>query len=323
MTTHTLHYHRLLRRELRDVHGAIMAGFDGIPETIGRAMALLVNGGGKRLRPAVVLLGAGMAGAAGEPVTLAAAGVEMLHTATLVHDDLIDGARIRRGVETLNVAWSPIATVLTGDAMFALAAKLIAQTTDTTLSIRFAETLESICAGELGQMLSRDGHVPSLAEYLERIYAKTASLFALCAETGPLLAGLDPEAIDDARAFGRGLGEAFQITDDVLDIMGDAGTLGKPVGSDLRQGLATLPVILYHGAHPGDERLLAALHRGADTDTLDALIDDIRASDVAEAAMAVATERIDAVLPLLDRYPTGDHKAALQEIAGFAVRRRH
>jgi len=323
MTTQTLQYRSLLRDELQTVRDLMLAECANIPSAIQQPIEMLIDGGGKRLRPALVLLYAHMCGADRQKALLAAAGVEMLHTATLVHDDLIDGARVRRGVETLNIQWSPTATILSGDTMFALAAKLIARTTDSTLALRFAETLESICAGELRQMLSRDGDtLPSVDAYQRRIFAKTASLFALCTETGPILAAQSQPAVADAHQFGRLLGEAFQITDDVLDIVGTAESLGKPVGSDLQQGLATLPAINYGQAFPDDSRLRAVLRHEADDGTLQALIDDIRASGAADRAMALADSQIALAGSLLNRYADSEYRQAVEEIARFSVWRQ-
>jgi geranylgeranyl pyrophosphate synthase len=323
MTTNALQYRTLLRDELKTVRDLMLAEGTNIPSALQRPIAMLIDGGGKRLRPALVLLYAHICGADIQEALWAAAGVEMLHTATLVHDDLIDGARIRRGIETLNIKWSPTATVLTGDTMFALAAKLIARTANPTLALRFAETLESICAGELRQMLSRNGTLPSVDAYQQRIFAKTASLFALCTESGPILAGQDQSHIGDARRFGRLLGEAFQITDDVLDIMGTAKSLGKPVGSDLQQGLATLPAITYNQLFPKDRRLRAALQHKADEATLASLIADIRASDAADKAMALADKQIAEAIPLINQYADSEYKQAVEEIARFSVRRQY
>ncbi len=225
---------RLLREHSPDEHQAIAFAVD-----------YLLGSGGKRLRPALVFLSARLCGADLERATFAAAGVEMLHTATLVHDDLIDGSLMRRGVETLNARWSPAATVLTGDYLFARAAYLVAQTESVRLVQRFAETLMVICNGEIHQMFSGRGTVPTFQEYERRIYAKTASLIALSAEAGAILAHADEESIAALRTYGEQLGLAFQIVDDVLDFIADERVLGKPVGSDLRQGLVTLPVLLF------------------------------------------------------------------------------
>jgi geranylgeranyl pyrophosphate synthase len=322
-TVAELTYRALLREDLEDVRTLMLSACETIPDLIRYPIEQLIDGRGKRLRPALVLLTSKLYAADRSKALLAAAGVEMLHTATLIHDDLIDNARLRRGVETLNNQWSPTATVLAGDTMFALAAKLIARTENATLVYRFAETLESICAGELRQMLGRNGNLPTVEIYYERIFAKTASLFALCAESGPVLAGEDPQIVAEANRFGRLLGEAFQIADDVLDLVGTPQRLGKPAGSDLRQGIVTLPVIGYAKAHADDPRLAAVLQHKADETTVDALVSDIRGAKADELAMDRAERHVAEAVALIRKLPQSPYRHALEEIAQFAVRRRY
>lgn len=318
-----LQYHALLHDDLETVRTLMLSACESIPQPIQRPIKLLIDRGGKRLRPALVLLFSHIAGADQQQALYTAAGVEMLHTATLVHDDLIDEAKVRRGVETLNNHWSATSIILAGDTMFALAAKLIARSDNNFLVYRFSETLEAICAGELRQMLSRNGGVPTIESYYDRIFAKTASLFALCAESGPILGHSDERAVAAARAFGRRLGEAFQIADDVLDIIGDPQQLGKPAGSDLRQGLVTLPIILYARDRPKDNRLQSIIHSEADKTAIVRLVAEIQTSQAPEDAMARAEAHIQEALALLEHYPDTPYRRALVEIAHFAVRRRY
>lgn len=321
MTTHPFLYRTLLSDELRAVQELMLDVLREMPSEVQTALARIIRRGGKQLRPALVLLSAHLCAADLAAALPVAAAVELLHTATLIHDDLIDNAQMRRGAETLNAAWSPAATVLAGDVAFAWAARLASRGGSLRLTERFAETLTTICSGELSQMFKR-GAVPTLDDYYARIFAKTASLFALASEAGALLAGRDAAA-ERARQFGKALGEAFQIADDVLDLMGDPATLGKPVGSDLRQGIVTLPVLCYAEQHPADARVSAAAAGAADEATLHALIADLRASDAAARAMAQADVRIAAALDLLAAYPPSPHRTALEEIARFAVRREY
>jgi geranylgeranyl pyrophosphate synthase len=278
--------------------------------------------GGKRLRPSLVLLSSHTCAADREVALLAAAGVEMLHTATLVHDDLIDNALIRRGIATLNATWPPTATVLAGDILFALAAKMVARTGSNALVRRFAETLEAICAGELSQLFDRDGGIPTVPGYYERIYAKTGSLFALCTESGPLLAGCAEDVTARARAVGQLLGKAYQITDDVLDLVGTTTRLGKPAGTDLRQGIITLPMILYAESNPSDSRLHAVAAREADEAALSSLVNDVRVSDAPDEAMSIARSHVEEALALLESFPATPHRRAFAEILRFGVQRR-
>lgn len=302
---------RLLREHGADEHQAIAF-----------AVEHLLRSGGKRLRPALVFLSARLCGADPGRATFAAAGVEMLHTATLVHDDLIDGSLMRRGVETLNARWTPAATVLTGDYLFARAAYLVAQTESVRLVRRFAETLMVICNGEIHQMFDGRGAIPTFQEYERRIYAKTASLIALSAEAGAILAHADEESIAALRTYGEQLGLAFQIVDDVLDFVADERVLGKPVGSDLRQGLVTLPVLLFleeNGDHPALRRILS---QGPTDDGVREAVQAIAASPAVDRSLQVARTYVQRAREALDRFPASDYRTALLDLADFVIQRR-
>ena len=323
MNPNELEYRTLLREDLDAARALMVSACSDIPHPIREPVEELIVGGGKRLRPALVLLSSRLYGADHQEALLTAASVELLHTATLIHDDLIDRAAVRRGVETINARWAPTASVLAGDIVFALAAKLIAQTNNTPLVQRFAEALETICTGELQQMFGRNGNLPSVDTYYRRIFAKTASLFSLCMESGPILTGAPEQESEQASQFGRLLGEAFQITDDVLDLLGAPQQLGKPIGSDLQQGLVTLPVLLYTQT-VGDEALVQhALHHPEDAGAMSALLDELRIRGAGELAMAHARERAAAAAKLLHSYPDSPHRRALEEITRFAVARAY
>jgi geranylgeranyl pyrophosphate synthase len=270
------------------------------------------------------LLSSHIHGADHRDAILAAAAIEMLHTATLIHDDFIDRAHHRRGVMTLNAAQVPAATVLTGDFVFAKAAQLIACTRNARLVDRFAETLSTICNGELHQLLdSRNGTLPTEEGYYDRIFAKTASLFALATESGAILSDSSEEEIRRAWELGKRLGEAFQITDDVLDIAGDAAVLGKPVGTDMRQGIITLPVLYYVEMHPEDQRVHALANGGVNETVFNELLEDLRTSSAADRALAEADRHATEALGLLQLHPDTVYRRAIEEIVRFAVWRSH
>ncbi len=323
MSGNELLYRALLREELRGVEGLLHEVHDQVPTTIGLAVRALILSGGKRLRPALVLLSAHLCGAALEHTLPVAAATEMLHTATLIHDDLIDNAILRRGVETLNAHWSPAATVLTGDIAFAWAARLSARGQSLRIMERFAETLNIICRGELTQMFVGRDQLPTLDDYYVRIYAKTASLFEFTTEAGAIL-GKRPAAEQERLArFGKLLGLAFQISDDVLDFMADEATLGKPVGSDLQQGLITLPVLYYLEEHPEDGRIAALMRGPREREQVQAIVADLRRSAAADRAMVTAEGHIHEALALLATYPASPYLTAMQQIANFAVQRTY
>ncbi|MEW5938116.1 MAG: polyprenyl synthetase family protein [Chloroflexota bacterium] len=286
------------------------------------ALEHLLAAGGKRIRPTLTLLVGDML--QGDPdilVTLGAA-VELLHTATLVHDDLIDGALLRRGAETLNARWSSAATVLTGDFLFARAAKLAADTDNVLLMRLFAETLAIIVNGELTQLFSARG-VINRDNYYQRIYAKTASLFEMCTRAAAIVSADNPAVIENLRKFGYELGMAFQIVDDLLDFTGEQAAVGKPLGSDLLQGLVTLPAIYYAESNPGnpDVRSLAAGGWG-DNERMERLVQSIRASDAIHKAMREAEARVETAIACLDSFPASAERDALESLARYVVDRK-
>jgi geranylgeranyl pyrophosphate synthase len=291
-------------------------------EAINLAVDHLINGGGKRLRPTLVLLSARLCGAPMDEAVLAAASAEMLHTATLVHDDLIDGSLIRRGVETLNASWAPAATILTGDYVFARAAYLISRTNNSRMTQRFAETLMVICNGEIRQLLNGTLRRHDLDEYERRIYAKTASLIALSAEAGPILADAPSAQVEALRTYGEHVGTAFQIVDDVLDFVADEETLGKPVGSDLRQGLTTLPVLLYLEGKPGPSPVREVLDGNRSNALVEEAVQAVIASPAIDGALETAREHAGEARDLLAGLADSPYRSALLDLADFTVDRR-
>lgn len=291
-------------------------------EAISVAVDHLVGGGGKRLRPVLVLLSTHLCGANIDEAAFAAAAAEMLHTATLVHDDLIDGSLMRRGVETLNANWTPATTVLTGDYMFARAAHLVAQAGNIRLTQRFAETLMVICNGEIRQMFNGTLRRTDLDEYERRIFAKTACLFALSAEAGAILADARQAQADALRIYGEQVGTAFQVVDDVLDFVSDEETLGKPVGSDLRQGLATLPVLLFLESGSNQGTVRDVLEGDRSEDAIGRAVQAVTESHAVEQALATARRHVADAKKALADFPDTPYRTALLDLADFSVDRR-
>lgn len=286
------------------------------------ALEHLLAAGGKRIRPTLVLLVGGMLGGDPDMLVTLGASVELLHTATLVHDDLIDGALLRRGAETINARWSSAATVLTGDFLFARAAKLASETDDPALIRLFANTLATIVNGELTQLFSARG-VINRDNYYQRIYAKTASLFEMSARAGAMVS-TDNHAVTEAmRKYGYELGMAFQIVDDLLDFTGEQTAVGKPLGSDLLQGLVTLPAIYYSEMNPDhpDVRSLAAGGWG-DHERMERLVQTIRGSNAIQQAMREAERSVERAIACLESFEDGAARAALEDLAKYVVDRR-
>ena len=286
------------------------------------ALEHLLASGGKRVRPTVVLLVGNMLGGPEEKLVTLGAAVEMLHTATLVHDDLIDGALLRRGLPTLNARWSPAATVLTGDFMFARAAKLAAEADHLPLMKLFAETLAIIVNGELTQLFTSRGLI-NRENYYQRIYAKTASLFEMSARAAAMVSPVDEEMVETMRIFGYETGMAFQIADDILDFSGDQTAVGKPLGSDLLQGLVTLPAIYYAEANPDDPDVKLLAEGGwANQDRMERLVNSIRESDAIQRSIREAEGFIKRGLEKLSPLHSGTERTALEDLARYIIDRR-
>ncbi len=284
--------------------------------------------GGKHLRSALVILAGGLFDVPLDPFCRLGAAVEALHAATLIHDDLLDGAALRRGHETLHAAWSDRAAVLVGDYLLGEATALIAELGHSRLLTLFAETLRTMCAGEIRRLFvvqqegDQHGVVPSFETYYRTVEAKTASLFAAAMEMTAVLAGAEDRSAAALRLFGHELGIAFQIVDDVLDIVGDEARLGKPAGSDLRQGLVTLPVLYYWEQARDPEPVVAVLSGRRDEAGVRAAIAAIGASGAVEAALADARAHAARSQEALAALPGGPSRRALAELAGYVVARQ-
>ena len=289
-------------------------------EQLRAALDYLLGSGGKRLRPALVLLASKFHPADVDKVTSLAAAVETLHTATLVHDDLIDNSFLRRGNPTLNAMWNSAATVLAGDYLFARAAAFAAETQNVRVVSIFAQTLMTICSGELRQIFGNDEQHTARKHYYQRIYSKTASLFAASTETGAILSNAPEPEVQALRDYGYNLGMAFQIVDDVLDFTGDEKELGKPIGSDLRQGVVTLPTIYFLEAHP-DQELITRVLRGQG-DEIQIAVEMIKESGAIESSMNEAKEFIIKGRNALAVLPHNEYRQALLDLADFVIERR-
>ncbi len=290
----------------------------------------LLDSGGKRVRPALALLAGSFYPVDREKVVSLAASVEMLHTATLVHDDLIDGALVRRGNRTVNARWSTGATVLTGDYLFARAAALAAETDNVRVMAIFADTLMTICSGELRQIFDRhslprvndeQAWQEALARYDQRIHAKTASLFRAATEAAAVLGGATGEQEVALAKYGRLLGTAFQIVDDVLDFEGDETVLGKPVGSDLREGIVTLPVLYFLRGHPQDTRIAAILEDSQDDALVREVVAAVRASGATSRALDRARNLVVQSQQALSVLPETESRALMWSLADYTVSR--
>jgi len=310
-----------VQRELAAVEARLHQAVQDQHSSLTAATERLLNAGGKRIRPAICLMTARIFDADPEHSISMAAAVEMMHTATLVHDDLIDDSALRRGVPTLNADWPADAIVLAGDYLFARAASLIAHTNHPRLIDLFARTLMTVVNGEIRQRFSGRGYI-SRDEYYERIYAKTAAMFVLATEAAATLGEADSSSLEALSEFGRAIGMAFQIVDDALDFVGTPDQIGKPVGSDLRQGLFTLPAIYFAEAHPDDADLKALLNGNAkDPGTISKVVEVVRTSSAVDETLREARAFVARSQLALERLSPSPYVAALSAVSRYIVDR--
>ena len=293
-----------------------------IPELAGH----LIAGGGKRMRPMLTLASAALLGYTGTRHHKLAAAVEFIHTATLLHDDVVDGSGMRRGKRTANLIWGNPASVLVGDFLFSRAFELMVEDGSLRVLRILSHASAVIAEGEVEQLTAQRRIETDEEQYLEIIGAKTAALFAAACRVAPVVAEASEEAELALESYGKNLGIAFQLTDDVIDYASDEATMGKGVGDDFRDGKMTLPVILAYARGTDSDRAFwreaIAGDRAADPDLAHA-ISLMRGtgalSDTIEHARHYGRRAVDA----LAGFPASKAKAALTEAVEFAIARAY
>jgi len=283
----------------------------------------IVAGGGKRLRPALLLLASGAAGARGAERYELAAVVEFIHTATLLHDDVVDASELRRGRRTANAVFSNAAAVLVGDFLYSRAFQMMVALDDMRVMQVLAEATNTIAEGEVLQLMNC--HDPDVDEsrYLEVIRRKTAKLFEASARLGAILAKAPAPAEQALAEYGMRLGTAFQLIDDVLDYSGDEAAIGKHLGDDLAEGKPTLPLIhAMRAGSPAQASVVKKTIEEGGRGELGAVLEVIRACGSLEYARSVAQGEADAARRALERLPGSGFRDSLLELASFSVTRR-
>jgi len=280
--------------------------------------------GGKRLRPALLLLAARATGAVAEPHVILGAVVEMIHTATLVHDDILDEATLRRHARTINDRWDNETSVLFGDYLFTHAFYLASTLGDTFACRAIGKATNVVCDGELQQTQSSGDLEVTEQHYLQMIGAKTAALCACCCQLGARYAGADRSTEDALCEFGRLLGLAFQIADDILDLSGDESMTGKSLGTDLSKQKATLPVIhALRVAAPDTRRELVACLTGNRAGDRVRLLPWLERLGSIQYAYAMARRYADEARARLGPLPLNPARENLMRLAHFVIDRRH
>ncbi|MEJ2868446.1 polyprenyl synthetase family protein [Actinomycetospora sp. OC33-EN08] len=283
----------------------------------------LIEAGGKRFRPLLTLLAAQLADGTSEDVVVAATSVELVHLATLYHDDVMDEAVMRRGAQSANARWDNTVAILTGDYLFAHASRLVSQLGPDAVRI-IAETFAELVTGQMRETRGARGDDP-VEHYMAVVAEKTGSLIATAGRFGAMFAGAAPEHVEALRRFGEIIGTAFQVSDDIIDIASPSGDSGKTPGTDLREGVATLPV-LYALADDGpDAARLRELGVGEKEIADDAVVDEalgiLRGSDGLHRARVALDAQADAARTELAGLPGGPARDALAALLDYTVER--
>lgn len=284
----------------------------------------IVESGGKRLRPLLVLLSSNACGYKGISHIALAAMIEFFHTATLLHDDVVDESMLRRGRETANSIWGSKASVLVGDYLLTQSVQLMVGVGNPAILDLIADTSHQISCGEVKQLANRHNPALKYEDYFDVIRSKTALLFAAAACIGPILANEDQATRDHLYAYGLHLGNAFQLIDDALDYCSDAKTIGKNIGDDLADGKATLPIIyaLQHGTAIQKQQITDSLNQGT-LEHLPAILIALEQTKAIEYTKSIAAQEVDSALTKLTVLPESAYKSGLIELAHFALQRTY
>ena len=295
----------------------------GVP-LIGQVSHYIIAAGGKRLRPALLLLTCGALGYRGHQQFNLAAVVEFIHTATLLHDDVVDDSALRRGNATANETFGNPASVLVGDFLYSRAFQMMVDAQNMQVMQVLADATNVIAEGEVLQLMNMHNAALDEAGYLQVIRSKTARLFEASARVGAILAGSTPQMEEACAEYGQAIGTAFQVIDDILDYTGEAAVLGKNLGDDLREGKTTLPLIaaMQRGTSEQKNIIKTAIESGA-VSMLDQVVEIVRTTGALDVARLAATDEAQRAIAAARLLPAGPHTECLIQLATQLLDRRH
>ena len=281
-----------------------------------------LKGGGKRIRPALTLLSGKFYDYNLGSLLPMATAVELMHTATLVHDDAVDNSLVRHGRPTINKVWGEDKAVLLGDYLFAKAGEFAADTGNLRVIKLFSQTLQTISSGELSQSFNAFNLEQTRQDYFQRISRKTASLFSLATESGAVLSQAPEKSVKVLKGYGYNFGIAFQIVDDILDFIGTEEEMGKPVGSDLAQGTLTLPAMLVLEHYPEDNPVKRVFQNEDRQKNIELAIELVRDSSIVSESYEIASEYCSKACQSLELLADNASRRALIELADYVVSRK-
>ena len=308
---------------MRELDQVIALRLDSGVPLVGQVAHYIIAAGGKRLRPALLLLTCGALGYHGEQRFNLAAVVEFIHTATLLHDDVVDDSALRRGNATANETFGNPASVLVGDFLYSRAFQMMVSAQNMRIMQVLADATNVIAEGEVQQLMNMHNAALDEAGYLQVIRSKTAKLFEASARVGAILSGSSPEVEETCAQYGQALGTAFQVIDDVLDYTGDAAVMGKNLGDDLREGKSTLPLIaaMQRGTTSQRDLIKTAIETGG-VAMLDQVVSIVRATGALDVARLAATQEAQRAITAARQLPGGAHTECLILLAAQLLRRQ-
>jgi len=314
----------LIADDMREMDAVIARRLDSGVPLVGEVARYIISAGGKRLRPALLLLVSGALGYGGAQRFNLAAVVEFIHTATLLHDDVVDASTLRRGRATANESFGNPASVLVGDFLYSRAFQMMLDAKDMRVMEILAEATNVIAEGEVLQLMNMHDASLDEAGYLRVIRSKTAKLFEASTRLAAVLAGSDATIEQACADYGQALGTAFQVIDDVLDYDGDAGEMGKNLGDDLREGKATLPLIaaMQRGTPEQRDTIRRAIENGS-VEELEAIVAIVRSTGALDVARQAAAAEAQRAIDCLSMLPRNKHSEGLLQLASSLLERRH
>ena len=309
---------------MREVDAVVRARLHSDVVLVRQVAEYIISAGGKRLRPVLVLLSAGALGYRGTYHYELAAVVEFIHTATLLHDDVVDESDLRRGRTTANAMFGNAASVLVGDFLYSRAFQMMLTVDDMRVMQVLADATNVIAEGEVLQLMNCHNADIQVDQYLQVIRFKTAKLFEAAARLGAMLGGASPQIEADLASYGMHVGTAFQLIDDVLDYSGEEAATGKHLGDDLAEGKPTLPLIhvMQHGNAEQSACVRHAIEHGGRGD-FDAVLGAIRATDALTVTRRQAEAEIGMAIRALAALPLSTYRESLLQLARFAIARNH
>ncbi|WP_415164050.1 polyprenyl synthetase family protein [Ottowia sp.] len=308
---------------MREVDATIARRLDSGVPLVGEVARYIISAGGKRLRPVLLLLTCSALGCRSPQRFNLAAVVEFIHTATLLHDDVVDESTLRRGRSTANEVFGNPASVLVGDFLYSRAFQMMVEAGSMRVMQILADATNVIAEGEVLQLMNMHDASLDEAAYLRVIRSKTAKLFEASSRLGAVLANASPDIEQACAEYGQSLGTAFQVIDDVLDYDGDAAEMGKNLGDDLREGKATLPLILaMQTAIPSDAATVRRAIETGSTEELSAIVEIVRRSGALEGTRAAAAAQAQRAIDAARQLPKNEYTDSLLELAAQLLQRR-